>query len=132
MAECRETTGNSHPTPPRRQREAIDAFYEGPGLLPLLRSATTQLLLVNGAHDKVIPPASQTALAAVVPAASLLQVPDAGHVSGCAQSAQQRQAGLGHELALSRAGPDLSLLVSPSPSPFTATCWAAGALSAPA
>ena len=53
------------------QMDAILAFYTGPGLL-------------GGAQDAVVPPATQAQAATNMVAASLQEVPDAGHVSGAA------------------------------------------------
>lgn len=66
------------------QMDAILAFYTGPGLLGSLRSSTSQLLLLGGAQDAVVPPATQAQAATNMVAASLQEVPDAGHVSGAA------------------------------------------------
>lgn len=67
------------PRPPSK-REAIDAFYTGPSLVPQLRNSSSQILLMAGSQDRVVPPATHTQLAAQLIAAGLVQVPDAGHV----------------------------------------------------
>lgn len=63
-----------------QQREAIDAFYAGPSLVPQLRNSSSQILLMAGSQDRVVPPSTQTQLAAQLIAAGLVQVPDAGHL----------------------------------------------------
>lgn len=62
------------------QRDAILAFYTGPGLVPRLRNSSSQILLMAGSQDAVVPVATQTQAAAQLVAADLVQVPDAGHV----------------------------------------------------
>lgn len=62
------------------QRDAILAFYSGPGLVPQLRSGSSQVLLMGGSQDRVIPVTTQTQAATQLVAANLAQVPDAGHV----------------------------------------------------
>ncbi|PRW51180.1 aminoacrylate hydrolase [Chlorella sorokiniana] len=63
-----------------QQREATDAFYTGPSLVPQLRNSSSQILLLAGGQDRVIPPTTQSQLAAQLLAANLVQVPDAGHL----------------------------------------------------
>lgn len=63
-----------------QQAAAIEAFYAGAGLLPRLRGRPAPLLLVGGAQDAVVPATTQVELADSLPAASLVQVPDAGHL----------------------------------------------------
>ncbi|EFN56507.1 hypothetical protein CHLNCDRAFT_59646 [Chlorella variabilis] len=75
----------------QQQMDAILAFYTGPGLLGSLRSSTSQLLLLGGAQDAVVPPATQAQAATNMVAASLQEVPDAGHLVHFQHPAQYAQ-----------------------------------------
>jgi pimeloyl-ACP methyl ester carboxylesterase len=60
---------------------ALDAMRERPDATPLLAGITVPTLVVVGDEDVLTPPREARALAAAVPGARLVEIPDAGHVS---------------------------------------------------
>jgi pimeloyl-ACP methyl ester carboxylesterase len=60
---------------------ALDAMRERPDATPLLAGITVPTLVVVGDEDVLTPPREAHALAAAVPGARLVEIPDAGHVS---------------------------------------------------
>ena len=60
---------------------ALRGMAARPDRTSLLRFATTPILIITGAEDKLIPPADSEAMHALTPNSTLVTIPTAGHLS---------------------------------------------------
>jgi pimeloyl-ACP methyl ester carboxylesterase len=71
---------------------ALRGMAARPDRTPLLAQIKCPTRVITGAADTLIPPSESEAMAAVIPGAQLVVIPDAGHLSNMEQAAAFNEA----------------------------------------